>query len=137
MESWIPPTGLPDFVIAPIQQAIKKIPSSHFLPPQAGEVLDPDEAYKRLQNYAFTQGFCIVISSHDKANTFVRFVCIHHGHNTRNWHKLDEHKTEEGNRHKEYTSIRARGCPWQIYTSFRSVTRGKIPVITFTLFFIL
>jgi hypothetical protein len=63
MESWIAPAGLPDFIVAPIQQVIEKIPSSHFLPPQAGELLNPDQAYNRLQDYTFTQGFCIVISS--------------------------------------------------------------------------
>ena len=67
MESWVPSASLPDFIIASIQQAIEKIPSLHFLPPQAGELLDPDEAYEHLQNYAFTQGFCIVISSRDRA----------------------------------------------------------------------
>jgi hypothetical protein len=137
MESWVPPAGLPDFVVAPIQQAIEKIPSPHFLPPQAGELLDPDKAYERLQNYAFTQGFCIVISSRDRAKTYIRFVCIHHGFTTPNWRRLDEQRTEEGNREKEYTSIRARGCPWQVYVSFKGVTRGKYSVTVFTLFRIL
>jgi hypothetical protein len=48
MESWIAPAGLPDFVIAPIQQVIEKISSSHFLPSQANELLNPDQAYNRL-----------------------------------------------------------------------------------------
>ncbi|KAI9760849.1 MAG: hypothetical protein M1840_002182 [Geoglossum simile] len=124
MASWIPPTGLPDFIIAPIREAIEKMPPHHLLPPQAGEVLDPDQAYERLQDYAFSQGFCIVISSRDKANTNIRYTCIHHGHTTRNWRKLDEHKTEESNRQKEYTNIRARGCPWQVYISYKGITRG-------------
>ena len=135
MESWVPPAGLPDFVVAPIQQAIEKIPSPHFLPPQASELLDPDEAYERLQNYAFTQGFCIVISSHDRAKTYVRFVCIHHDFTIRNWCKLDEHRTEESNRRKEYISICARGCPWQVYVSYKGVTRGKYSMAAFTPFF--
>ncbi|KAI9766772.1 MAG: hypothetical protein M1840_006247, partial [Geoglossum simile] len=124
MESWVPPAGLPDFVIAPIQQAIERIPPLHFLPPQAGELLDPDETYEHLQNYTFTKSFCIVISIRNRAKTYVRFVYIYHGFTTRNWRKLDEHRTEESNRGKEYTSIRARGCPWQAYVSYKSVTRG-------------
>jgi hypothetical protein len=34
--------------------------------------LSPDEAYDCLQNYAFTQWFCVVVTSHDKANTYIR-----------------------------------------------------------------
>lgn len=131
MASWIPPTGLPDFIVTPIREAIEKMPSHHLLPPQAGEVLDPDQAYERLQDYAFSQGFCIVISSRDKANTNIRYTCIHHGYTTRNWRKLDDHKTKEGNRQKEYTNIRARGCPWQVYISYKGVIRGKFFVTVF------
>lgn len=105
MASWSPPPNLPDFIIAPIQEVIEKIPPDHLLSPQPGEVLTPDKAYECLQNYAFSQGFCIVITSRDMANTYIRYACIHHGHTTRNWRKLDEHRSEEGNRQKEYTNI--------------------------------
>ncbi|KAI9764828.1 MAG: hypothetical protein M1839_005705 [Geoglossum umbratile] len=124
MTSWTPPSNLPDFVIAPICEAIDNMPPQHLLPPQVGEILDPDQAYNRLQNYAFSQGFCIVVTSRDKANTYIRFACIHHGQTTHNWHQLDEHRTEEGNRQKEYTNIRARGCPWQVYLSYKGITKG-------------
>ena len=125
MTSWIPPPGLPDFIVTPIHEAIQKMPPQHLLPPQPGEVLDPDQAYERLQNYAFSQGFCIVTTSHNKANTYIRYACIHHGNSTRNWHKLDDHKAEGNNRQKEYTQIHARGCPWQVYILYRGITRGK------------
>ena len=124
MALWSPPDLL-DFIIAPIQEVIETIPSCHLLPPQPGEVLNPDEAYECLQNYAFNQGFCIVVTSHDKANTYIRYACIHHGHTTKNWHQLDEHRSKEGNRQKEYTNIRARGCPWQVYLSYKGVIKGK------------
>jgi hypothetical protein len=126
MNSWTPPSDLPDFIVAPIRDAIERMPARHLLPPQAGEVLTLDQAYNRLQDYAFSQGFCIVITSHDRANTYIRYACIHHGHDTRNWHQLDEHKVEEGNRQKEYTNIRARGCPWQVYMSYKGVSKGKL-----------
>ncbi len=112
MTSWIPPPGLPDFIVTPICEAIQKMPPQHLLPPQPGEVLDPYQAYERLQNYAFS-------------NTYIRYACIHHGNSTRNWHKLDDHKAEGNNRQKEYTQIYARGCPWQVYISYRGITRGK------------
>jgi hypothetical protein len=54
MSSWIPPPSLPDFVIAPIREAIEKMPFQHLLPPQASEVLEPNQAYECLQNYAFS-----------------------------------------------------------------------------------
>ncbi|KAI9767341.1 MAG: hypothetical protein M1840_005750 [Geoglossum simile] len=124
MTSWISLPGLPDFIIASIREAIEKIPSQHFLSPQVGKVLNPNEAYERLQNFAFSQGFCIVITSQDKANTNIRYICIYHSNSTRNWCKLDEHRTEEGNRQKEYINIRARGCPWQVYISYKGIIRG-------------
>ena len=124
MESWIPPTGLPDSILVPLHQVLERIPSQHFNAPQVGELLSPDEAYIRLQDYAFTQGFCVVVTSRDKANTYIRYACIHHGTSTRNWHGLDDHRVDGGNRQKEYTNIRARGCPWQVYISYKGVTRG-------------
>jgi hypothetical protein len=60
MALWSPPPNLPDFIIAPIQEVIEKIPPHHLLPPQPGEVLNPDEAYERIQNYAFSQGFMLL-----------------------------------------------------------------------------
>ena len=122
MATWTPPLGLPDFVVTPIHEVINNIPPEHLLPPQDGEVLNPDQAYEHLQNYAFSQGFCIVITSHD--STFIRYACIHHGQGTRNWRKLDDHKSEEGNRQKEHTHIHARGCPWAARLSYKGVTRG-------------
>ena len=105
MEAWIPPVGLLDFVVTPIRQVIERIPLHHFLTPQAGEVLDPDQVYKYLQNYAFTQGFCIVTTSYNKANTYIIFSCIHHSHFTCNWCKLDKYRIEGGNKHKKHTNI--------------------------------
>jgi hypothetical protein len=125
MKSWIPPASLPDSIITPLHQILERIPSQHFKTPQVGEVLSSDKVYDCLQNYAFTQGFCVVVTSHDKANTYIRYACIHYGTTTRNWHGLDDYRMEEGNKQKEYTNIQARGCPWQVYISYRGVTRGR------------
>ena len=104
MEFWTPPAGLPDSIITPLRQTLERIPSQHFKTPQTSEVLSPNEAYNHLQNYAFTQEFCIIITSHDKANTYIRYACIHHRTTTRNWCELDDYRTEEENREKEYTN---------------------------------
>jgi hypothetical protein len=129
MASWTAPAGLPDFIVTPLHDAIQQMPPAHLLPPQAGEVHLPDQAYHRLQNYAFSQGFCIVITSRNKANTYIRYACIHHGHDTRNWRHLDDHRTEEGNRQKKYTTIRARGYPWQVYLSYKGISKGKLSLL--------
>jgi len=125
MALWTPPTNLPAHVLAPIQQVIDRIPPAHLLDPQPGKILHPDEAYNRLQDYAFSKGFCIVTASRNAANTYVRYKCIHHGKETRNWRKLEEHASKETNREKEFTNIHARGCPWQMYVSYKGVTKGK------------
>ncbi|KAI9768118.1 MAG: hypothetical protein M1839_004199 [Geoglossum umbratile] len=54
---WSPPLGLLANVLAPIQQIIDQIPSAHLVPPVTGELLNPEEAYEHLQNFAFSQGF--------------------------------------------------------------------------------
>jgi hypothetical protein len=47
-----------------INQAIIALPAEHRLPPYQDEVVDtPEEGYIRLQNWAFTQGYELVIKS--------------------------------------------------------------------------
>jgi hypothetical protein len=65
MSSWTPPAGLPAHIITSLQDVINRIPPAHLLEPKAGEILHPDQVYIRLQNYAFSQGFCIVVGSRD------------------------------------------------------------------------
>ena len=124
MESWIPPAGLPDSVIILLHQTLKRIPPQHFKTPQASKVLSSDKAYDCLQNYTFTQGFCIVTTSYNKANTYIRYACIYHSTSTRNWHGLNDYRTERGNRQKEYTNICAKRYFWQMYVLYRDMTRG-------------
>ena len=80
MISWTSPRNLPDFVAAPIYEAVERMLSQHLLPPRAGKVLNLDKAYNRLQNYNFSQGFCIVITS--ALSIYIGCVCIHCGHST-------------------------------------------------------
>lgn len=43
-----------------VQKAIDSMPPKHLQPPSPDETFDlPDEAWTRLQNYAFSQGFAM------------------------------------------------------------------------------
>jgi hypothetical protein len=100
------------------------------LPPIEEEPFDSGKAYlARLQAFAFSQGFAVITTA-SRAGRF-RFACIHHGDDTKNWRKLEEHVEKDlesgkivSKRQKENTSKQARGCPWEMYWSVRSV--GKI-----------
>jgi hypothetical protein len=76
---WSLHPGLDQSLVPTIQQVIERIPLPHLLPLVPKEVFHtPDEAYERLQNWAFSQGFCSIIASHLK-NVMIRFICKHHG----------------------------------------------------------
>ncbi|KAI9865076.1 MAG: hypothetical protein M1813_002394 [Trichoglossum hirsutum] len=91
MATWTPSQSLSAELLASIQQAIDRIPLAHLLPLTTGELLNPEQAYERLQNYAFSQGFCIVKVSYDKTNEISHFAYIHYSKKTRNYRKLDDY----------------------------------------------
>ena len=92
-----------------------------------GEVFDTAKGcLARLQAFAFSQGFAVVTTRSRKERS--HFSCIHHGGETRNWRKLEQHVEKDlkngktvSKRQKECTSKQARGCPWEMYWSVRSV----------------
>ena len=52
-----------------ILRVINSIPTDHLLPPERSEVFDiPNEAWTRIQDYAFTQCFTIVTGTHRRAD---------------------------------------------------------------------
>lgn len=68
---------------AQIGEAIDTLPPAHRQPPLKGEIVDsPASGYIRLQDWAFTHGFCLVIESAKGDRT--QFRCIHHQKQTRN-----------------------------------------------------
>ena len=47
-----------------IQDAIQSLPPAHLIPPASGELFDsPENALRRLQDWALTQGFAVVTES--------------------------------------------------------------------------
>ena len=122
---WTPHPSLDPSLIPTIRSAIDCIPSDHLQPPASKEIFDnPDAAYERLQNWAFSQGFCIVIASHIK-NVMMWFVCKHHRDKTHNICKLDDKAGDDSNRTREFTHISAKGCSWKWYVSWKDRVQGK------------
>ena len=83
-----------------ISQALELIPPPHRLPPQDEELFATlEEGKKRLQDYAFTQGFALVTSSFQKGKTVLVLDYTRHGKKTRNHRKIvDEDRVRVGNK---------------------------------------
>jgi hypothetical protein len=74
-----------------LRKATDLFPPAHRLPPISGEIVPgPDEGKIRLQDYAFTQGFCLVVASYDKKRQRLIMECSRHKKKTRNTRKLKE-----------------------------------------------
>lgn len=104
---------------AQIDDAIAALPPSHRRPPLKGEVVEsPAAGYARLQDWAFTQGFCLVTESGNAERT--QLWCIHHQKNTRN-----TRKTAEVDRIRVKTHTQACGCQFSIYISMQKRLRDR------------
>ena len=102
---------------AQITLATKALPPAHLLTPAHGESFKtPEEAFRRLQDWAFTQGFAVVTESTRKGR--VIFQCIHHRKKTRNSRKI---VTKD--RERISTAIKAKGYIWTVYVSQRAATQ--------------
>ena len=100
-----------------IERAIEAIPAAHREAPTHGDVVaDPDVAFRRIQDWAFTQGYAFVIES--TTDIRVRFECVHHKNNTKNCRKI-----EEKDRKRVNTQVRGTGCLYCLYVS-RQKRRG-------------
>ncbi|KAL9013940.1 MAG: hypothetical protein Q9173_001377, partial [Seirophora scorigena] len=94
-------------------------PSANLEPPaHHEEFITGAEAYKRLLDYSFRQGFVVVRTNGGKIGGILRktFSCSHHGKATQNNRKLAPHvlRDEEGkittDRTRERTNLNAKGC---------------------------
>ncbi len=74
-----------------IEKAIELLPSSHLLPPRDGEAfLSLEGAKTRLQDYAFTRGFALVVEQNDKQRKTVLFDFSRHHKKQQNISKVEE-----------------------------------------------
>ena len=93
-----------------IENALEAIPPHHKLPPSTGETVDSLEAGKiRLQDYAFTKGFALVVDKNDKKRNFLILECSRHKKKTKNWRKL-----EEGERRRAATNVSFNTCEYSV-----------------------
>ncbi|KAF7511454.1 hypothetical protein GJ744_004643 [Endocarpon pusillum] len=101
MSLWTAHPDCPEHLKPELERRVRSLPSSFLLPPIANEVFDnPNVCYERLQGWALSQGFAIVRTSGSVKQKRPRFEfrCIHHGGETANTRKLEDHviRDEEG-----------------------------------------
>src|SRR5436853_4890105 len=119
-----------------VEDTVKSFDDKWLLPPVEGELFDSGKAcLARLQAFAFSQGFAVVTTASNADR--VRFACIHHGDNTKNWRRLKQYVEKDpensetvSKRQKEGTSKQARGCLWEMYWSIRSVGKRGSGIVT-------
>jgi hypothetical protein len=121
-EYWEPHPDLNPILAEEAYKAIARLPLSHLMHPVGGEIFSgPEAAFDRLQNYAMSRGFCIVVkcSNWNKTKTQVmrvRWLCIHHNLETANKRGLEEYITYDSKsnisseRKREHTKIMGKGC---------------------------
>ncbi len=122
--AWQPHRNLNPSLIPVVQRAIDRIPSAHLESPAEGELFDiSSETYERLQNYAFSQRFQIVIEFCEKDRR--NYSCIHHKADIKNYRKLDDHasKDDSMNCKQKLIKIKVKDCKWCCFISYQSLDR--------------
>ncbi len=112
MSQYSPSSAITPELVARIQKAIEAVPPSHRRPPTADEIVEDQEAgFERLQGWAFTQGFALVVESRTKKR--LRAECANHHKKTKGWRK-----TKEDDRVRPNTVSLAKDCPYALYISY-------------------
>lgn len=87
---------------------------AHFLSLVIGEVVtSPEEGKIRLQDYAFTQGFCLVMETYDKKRQRSIMRCSRHKKKTRN-----TRKTKEKDRKKSIINVAFNDCRYRVKMTY-------------------
>jgi len=110
-----------------VEDTVQSFDESWLLPAIEGEVFEPGKAcLARLQGFALSRGFAVVTTSSTAGRA--RFGCIHHGDESKNWRKLEQHVQRDpeskkivSKRQREATPKKARGCTWKMYWIVRSL----------------
>jgi hypothetical protein len=93
-----------------IEVAVAALPTAHRLAPQEREIVENEEAFPRLQDWAFTRGFAFAIESAKPGR--IVFRCTHHQKRTRN-----TRRTAEADWERVQKQTQSRGCPFALYVS--------------------
>jgi hypothetical protein len=88
----------PPYLRQLVKDAVQSFDNMWLLPPVEGELFNSGKAcLARLQGFALFRGFAVVTIS-STAERY-RFGCVHHGDESKNWRKLEQHveKNPESN----------------------------------------
>lgn len=102
-----------------IQRAINRIFSAHLKSSADDELFNiSNETYERLQNYAFSQRFQIVIEFCEVNRR--NYSCIHHKADIKNYRKLNDYasKDESTNRKQKLIKIKVKDCKWCYFINY-------------------
>jgi hypothetical protein len=120
--------SMPAHLRPALERAIAAIPEPWMLAPKSGEVFESKElCKKRMQAFALTQGFAVVVGKSNKDRSI--FHRIHHGVETRNDRGLEPRvvRDQEGNivsdRQRD-THTSKKECLWLSYCSLKAVSNG-------------
>jgi hypothetical protein len=123
--------GCPKHLVDVYEKVVNAQPASYLLPPVTGEVFTSIAACEaRLRGFALAEGFDIVqTGAGNKRVPSARWLCSHHGVETRNWRKLEDRieYDEEGGittrRQREGASVGQLACDWAVRVSWKDVGR--------------
>jgi hypothetical protein len=111
------PIALTETLRNDIARAIDALPPEHRERLVQGEEFQTNtDAFDRVQNWAFTQGFAVVRESftNNAKEKRLYIQCIHHKSQTKGWRK-----TPEEQRVRPNTVAHAKGCEWQVTVAYR------------------
>ena len=110
--------GCPPHLREHLERLVNSFPKDWWASPETGEQFPSlAEAERRLTAYALVKGFAFVrAGGGSRKIPGCNFKCIHHGEQTRNFRKLEDHviRDKEGQivsqRKREATAVRQTGC---------------------------
>jgi hypothetical protein len=120
--------SMPAHLRPALECAIAALPQPWLCALKSGEVFESKEmCRKRLQAFALTQGFAVVVGRSDKDRSVFHY--IHHGAETRNDRGLEPRveKDKDGkiiSQRQRDTYYKKKDCLWLCYCSFKAVSRG-------------
>ena len=120
---WLPHPSLPIELVAAVSKFVQQIPEVHCEEPMDGEQYPwPNIILDRLQDFAFTKGFAVVILSGSQNKGRMQFGCVHH-EKPRDTRKIDNPDTAL--ERKGQTTTSAKDCKWAVTCVFREDDLGE------------
>ena len=104
-----------------VQIAIAIISSNHRISSQKDEVIASKKTnFRRLQNYAFCQNFCLVTNFDDVKRTRLLLKCKRHDKKTRDYRKLKKQDIR-----KRQTNVHVTNCMYSIIIAQKKLQNNK------------